>query len=102
MSGVGSDLSMKIPFILMREGPESDFTQYENPAIGDSSENPGDTKGININSNKEECQQNERLLEAQLHDININVNQKTRGAEQEQQPQLREDTSQEISAINDA
>jgi len=122
VSGVGSDLSMKIPFILMREGPESDFTQYErsastighyfensgtensieNPAIGDSSENPGDTKGININSNKEECQQNERLLEAQLHDININVNQKTRGAEQEQQPQLREDTSQEISAIDDA
>lgn len=122
ISGVGSDLSMKIPFILMREGPETDSTEFEgliptgaslceNPGITSSSENPGntssndnpsDTKKINSDpNNKEECQQSEQQLETQLHKINIEVDQQPEGAEQ--QLKLRNsDQTKKTSAVDDA
>lgn len=113
MSGVGSDLSMKIPFIVMREGPENDSNEYEGvlPIIGSSneisstassSEKPDDIKETSLDQHsKEQCQQSEHQLVAQLHNINIDMNQQFESVKE--QPQLTDgDQQQETSTVNDA
>jgi len=70
VSGVASDISTKIPFILMREGPESFTGEFDdfNPTGGNSDGNPP-LKESNSIGNEPECPKRE--LEAQLEKMQL-------------------------------